>query len=183
MNIVDSNEQQIQDALTQGCAALAAAIGLLALLGWLFRLPLLTSLGTNLIPMAPSTALLFILLGAAVFARSRLGESLTVRRIAFFVGVLGVLVALVLLSTSAQGIYLEAERLGFPVIATLAQVPVGHMSPLTSLSFLLVSLSFLALRPAPKSKPWRQVAALGAAFLVTAANFVLVLAYFFGLPL
>ena len=43
-----------------------ATIGLLALLGWFLGLPLLASFKTDYIPMAPSTAALFLLYGAAV---------------------------------------------------------------------------------------------------------------------
>jgi hypothetical protein len=52
-----------------------AALGLLVLLGWILQLPLLTSFGANLIPMAPSTALLFILLGIALSLRSRMPQN------------------------------------------------------------------------------------------------------------
>ena len=44
----------------------AAAIGLLALLGWICNYPLLASFGAGLIPMAPSTAILLLVYGSAL---------------------------------------------------------------------------------------------------------------------
>ena len=45
---------------------IAAAVGCIALMGWLLAVPRLASLGQGLIPMAPSTAVLFVAYGAVV---------------------------------------------------------------------------------------------------------------------
>ena len=50
----------------QICGALAAVTGIVALLGWILGNLLLASFGSP-VPMAPSTALLFILYGIALF--------------------------------------------------------------------------------------------------------------------
>ena len=51
------------------CAVIAGGIGGAGLLGWLIGLPFLTSLGSGKIPMAPSTAVLFVLYGVTIFFR------------------------------------------------------------------------------------------------------------------
>src|SRR5262245_6186443 len=49
------------------CSAAVVIFGLLGLLGWALRLQRLASLRMEYVPMAPSTALAFILLGSALF--------------------------------------------------------------------------------------------------------------------
>ena len=139
-------EGRFLNVLAQICGALAAGFGFVALLGWVLKLPLLSSLGSHLIPMAPSTALLFVWLGVATYFHARLPQSRAAHRMGgMVIGSLGAFVSLLLLILSSLGIYPESERLGFQINWTLNSTPVGHMSPVTALSFLLASLSFLAL--------------------------------------
>ena len=63
---------RISNVIAKVCGALAAILGLIALAGWTLELPVLTSFGPGLIPMAPSNALLFVLFGPAVlYVRQR----------------------------------------------------------------------------------------------------------------
>jgi hypothetical protein len=50
------------------CASLTIALGLLTLIGWISGLPLLASVRVNYIPMAPSFALCFSLIGVGLIA-------------------------------------------------------------------------------------------------------------------
>jgi len=88
-----------------------------------------------------------------------------------------------LLSLSSQGIYLDVEHLGLQINGGLNSAPIGQMSPVTALSFLLVSLSFLILLLVSSGHPRWVVAAWVLVTLVILANYVFVLAYFVGLPL
>src|SRR5271169_513801 len=54
------------------CAAFIAAVGSVALLGWALRLPFLASLGEGMIPVAPSTAVFFVLYAVLLFVRAYL---------------------------------------------------------------------------------------------------------------
>ncbi|GAB4440122.1 MAG: hypothetical protein Kow00120_08160 [Anaerolineae bacterium] len=179
----EGRESHLLKALAQVCSALAACFGFVALLGWILALPILASFGPELIPMAPSTALLFGLLGPAIFFRARLPPGRAVRRMRIAVGCLCGLAALGLFVLSSQGVYLEVERLGFPTGETANGAPIGHMSPVTALSFALASLSFLVSPPSACLQPRRARAALGLAALVIAVNYVLILAYLIGPPL
>ncbi|HEX7541013.1 MAG TPA: ATP-binding protein, partial [Anaerolineales bacterium] len=171
------------NALAQGCGVLAAVFGLVALLGWILKLPLLSSFGAGLIPTAPITALLFSLLGVATFFHARRPQSRRVYRMGLVIGSLGAFVSLFLLILASQGIYLEAEHLGFQISGTLNGTPIGHMSPVSALSFLMASLSFLTLVLSSSGHPRPSIAALGLASLIILVNYVLVLAYIVGLPL
>ncbi|MBI4730649.1 MAG: PAS domain S-box protein [Chloroflexi bacterium] len=176
-------ERRVLSTLAQVCGALAAGFGFVALLGWILNLPLLSSFGTLLIPMAPSTALLFGLLGGAAFSCTRWSESRAARRAGLGIGVLGAFASLFLLILSSQGIYLEAEHLGFPITGSLDGAPFGHMSPVTAFLFLLASTSFLLSLSTVSDRLRQALAAFGIAFCIVLASYVLILAYFYGLPL
>ncbi len=164
------------------CAMVAGGLGLAAFLGWVLGLPFLASLGPGKIPMAPSTAMLFVLYGVTIFLRSRLPHR-GVYWTGLSVHATGVLIALLLVVLFYQGIHLEAEHLGFSIPHTPGLTPVGHMFPVTALCFLLASLSFLASLPAFPARPWRALAASLLACLLLAISYLLVLADLLGTPL
>jgi PAS domain S-box-containing protein len=132
--------------------------------------------------MAPSTALLFTLLGIAVILGGRPRRSTRRLRAAVVLGSLAGLTALLLFILSSQGIQLEAEHLGLPITGTVGTAPIGHMSPVTAFLFLLSCLSFLS-SPASAAQTGRSTAALSSAGLVVLASYVFSLAYFAGVPL
>ena len=183
MNHVGEKAGRNPNALAQACGALAAGFGFAAVLGWVLPLPFLSSFGPSLIPMAPSTALLFGLLGCAVFFSARLPHSRAVCMTGEAVGAFTVLAGLLIFSLSYQGVYADIERLGIAGAGQLDGVPIGHMSPVTALSFVLAGLSFMASLSASAKRPGWAIPALGLAFLVIAAHGLFALAYFIGPPL
>src|ERR1017187_6972186 len=160
-----------------------AAIGLLALLGWVLDLPRLASFGADLIPMAPSTALLFLLYGVAVCLRTRTPLSHRTFRISVAMVGLGTMVALLLFALGCLNIHWTVEHLGLSISRTVGGTPVGHMSPVTAFCFLLASMSFLGSLSRTATRPGRSALALGAAGVLVGACFIFLLAYFFGSPL
>ena len=136
------------------CGAGAVGFGLIALLGWALGLPFLASLGSGNIPMAPSTALLFVLYGIAALLRVRLPLGRGPRGVGVAVNSAGALIALLLLILSFLGIRPAAELLGFAVVGTVGEAPIGHMSPVTAICFLLASVSFLGSLPSSSGRAW-----------------------------
>ena len=53
------------------CASLAVVLGLMTFVGWISGLSLLASVRAKYIPMAPSTALCFALIGSGLIAQLR----------------------------------------------------------------------------------------------------------------
>ncbi|OGR02857.1 MAG: hypothetical protein A2520_01815 [Deltaproteobacteria bacterium RIFOXYD12_FULL_53_23] len=161
------------------CAAFVAITGSIALLGWILSLPFLSSFGSGTIPVAPSTAILFILYAVVLYLHS--GPP---HRNAYWAGLIipsaGAVVALVLFILSSRGIYLEAEHLGIAIMHPARAIPIGHMSPVTALCFLFASLAFLSI--STKHPKLATLAGLLAGLLAV-GNFVFVLAYVFGAPL
>ncbi|MBI3784352.1 MAG: hypothetical protein HY270_13225, partial [Deltaproteobacteria bacterium] len=157
------------------CGALTASAGVVALLGWGLGLSFLASLGSDRIPMAPSTALLLVLYGVTASLRTYSPLSHNLYRLSVSVHCTGALVAVLLFFLSHQGIYLDAEKLGFAAVGRVDGAPIGHMSPITALGFLLASLSFLASLPPFSNRPWRAIMAWGIACLLLAVSSVLLL--------
>ncbi len=164
------------------CAAFTAVVGGVALLGWITGRLEVASLGAGKIPMAPSTALLFVLYAAAIFFRS-----FTPRRVAALAGLsvnaAGALVALSLLILASRGVPTNLERLGLTIMTPVGKTAIGQMSPITAICFLLASLSYLTLLSAPTVRPRRAGAACFCAGILLAANLLFVLAYLYGKPL
>ncbi|MHB8521209.1 MAG: PAS domain-containing protein [Limisphaerales bacterium] len=170
-----------------GLVILAAGIGTVALgfatlLGWgLGRLGL-ANFGVDLMPMAPSTAVLFVCFGAAVCLRARTPLSHRAFWFSAAAGWLVALVALVLFVLGCLGIHWRVEHLGFNIQGTVDGVPVGHMSPVTAACFLLASLSFLSSFSPSAAESWRSRLAVGVACVLLGVSFVFLAAYFLGTP-
>jgi len=156
------------------CSLLAAAIGVVTLFGWLTGMEALTSLRVRYIPMAPSTALAFTLLGFAVVSHARTGWP----RVA--ATVCTGFVALVAVAKLIE--FFTGHRFGFDELFVadpeqFGLVRKGRMAPLTALNFLLATGALhCVMRPR-----WRPYAGI-IATLVTAISVVVLLGYLHGTP-
>jgi len=183
MSMDQQREQRFRAGLAQVFGALAAYLGLQALVGWLAGIPLLTSFAPDWIPMAPSTALLFVLLGSAAFLHAIWPLDSRAQRVGLAIGSFGGLASALLLVLSSLGIHWKVEHLGIPITGSLDGAPIGHMSPVTALSFLLASASLLGSLTSSLARPRRAEFALWPAILIVLISFVLMLGYFVGTPL
>jgi len=182
----DGREQDVKrvsNGLARACALLAAGFGFAALLGWALELPLLASMGSGRIPMAPSTALLFLIYGIAMFFCARAPLSRGAYRIGMVAGAAGALVAVLLTVLSARGIYLQSEHLGMTISGSVRGAPIGHISPLAASCFALGGLSLVTSLSASADRPRRAMAGFVFACLLVFASVVFLLAYLFGTPL
>jgi PAS domain S-box-containing protein len=155
-------------------------IGAVALLGWLTGSRALSAVGQDFIPMAPNTALLFILLGAGLGAPIESGWALPYNRIAIAVSFL--------FSASRVAEYLLGTNLGvdgwlfsFPS-ESLGLAPVGKMAFFTALTFVLACIALAGLTvPARKRYVDEVIRTLG--FVVTLVGVVFSLGYLYDAPL
>ncbi len=168
--------------LPQLLAATTIGIALLALVGWQANVRFLAGQWDSYVPMAPATALAFLLLGGALFVYVRAPNQRSSRIFALtavsIVSLLGVLV----LAQFITGIDLGVERALSGTSELLGNIPIGRMSPLTAVSFLLESAAILILLSAPR---WRHVATTAALLAASAIaiNFIMLVGYVFGAPL
>ncbi|MBW7865219.1 MAG: PAS domain S-box protein [Candidatus Hydrogenedentes bacterium] len=163
--------------------AVPPLLGLTALAGWCLRVPVLASLVPNRIPMAPSTALFFILFGAMLIVWAAPQRRHGVKNA--LAAVLSALVAAsaLLLVTSLMGIQFPVERLGFAEWPLFGAMAVGHMSPVTALCFLLTGMAFLSVLGPPPLPRRRVVLSLCLSGPLLIAASVMLLAYLYGVPL
>ena len=163
----------------------AALIGLCAGIGWLTGRHLLASLRPEYIPMAPSTALAFLLLGAALFCRARFDSAPSTRKF----GIAAVALVLLQSGLSLLGFALDAP-LGLEVESHLVHTPgmfgavsAGRMSPLAALSFVVVGMALLLLLLKNRDRERAASLASVCASVALTGYLVVLLGYLYGMPL
>lgn len=175
------NKDRVFSAFIMLCGMITACLGSAALIGWVAGLPLLTTFLPGTIPMAPSTALLFLLYGTGVALFARLPLNRAAYRMSVVIGVSGVLAGIFFFLLSLTGKHSAVEHLGIKIAGMVNGVPVGHMSPLTAFCFIFSGLAYLALLLAPDRR-WSSAIAFGLAFLTALTSCSLLLAYLLGEP-
>jgi len=166
-------------ALSGGVTFVLGAVGLA---GWITGLRLLGSLQRDYVPMAPDTAVLFMMFGMALIA----GAYRAVRKMAgpfavAFAGLASAYVGLKFVGIfSSRGLTLE-DRL-FPVTDRLGAIPLGRMSPYAGLLFLLCGVALL-LRLLRKERLFPQNVSGGLGAVILVAGAVATVGYLFGTPL
>ncbi|MCK9209902.1 MAG: PAS domain S-box protein [Ignavibacteriaceae bacterium] len=178
----DKEETGRETLLAQLFGLLTAGIGIIALLGWILGIPVLASFSSGFIPMAPSTAFLFISFGVAVFLCTRFPKTNRFYKTGIIICSVGTLISLLLFFLSSFGIRLAAEHFGFKVEGLIAGTPFGNISPLTAFCFVLAGLSFLISQSSSKQQKLMS-AAFSFAFLVILISIILLLNHLFGTPL
>lgn len=133
--------------------------------------------------MAPSTALLFVLFGAAIFACACVPQSRALSGIGTTIGAIGALVALALLFLSYQDVRPSVELLGLPIKETINGMPIGHMSKVTALCFVLAGAALTILAWSSPIRAWRVRVTFLFASVIILVCIIFLLAYLFGMPL
>lgn len=165
------------------CSGLAVLMGCASILGWLLELPLLASLGEGLIPMAPSTAILFLVYGFLLMAARPFGRNRSFRRFCVALFAMGAAVAALLFVLSVQGIFLDVEHMGMEIMGAVEGSPVGHMSPVTALTFIVFSILSLFLFTAGAEGTLQLKSVWWGAIIVVAVYCMLLVAYLLGTPM
>ncbi len=158
------------------------SISAVSLFGWISGLLIVARVKPYYVPIAPSTALCFILLSAPLYFYVLRPENYT-RRIVAAAAFLTGLICLMVLAGFYFGKPFEIERLGFQARATFANVPAGHMSPITAITFLATAVGVLLLVFSCRGKQLFKHFAAFVAIVVVLIGFVVVLGYLHGTPL
>lgn len=113
MESSDKEKNRFRDKATRLCGLITAGLGLAALLGWISGHISLSAFGNEIIPMAPSTALLFILYGGFLSCRPWMDLGWNF----FWKGILLVaaILSLLLFLLSSFGIHHRLEYLGMEI--------------------------------------------------------------------
>jgi signal transduction histidine kinase len=180
MKVAEKREVRFAAEFSQTCGLIAAVFGLLALFGWIAGIPLLHSFGADKIPMAPSTALLFALYGTLIFLKVGMRQGNGLRRALIVLDLFAVSGSLLLLILSSMGIRPDIEHLGIEITGMVEGSPIGHISPLTALCFVLAGITFLLVISPSPVRPWTTTAAFWSASAIILFSTVFVSAYFLG---
>jgi PAS domain S-box-containing protein len=128
------------------CAAVGL-LGILVLLSWQSSLWRMSALGAEYVPMAPSTALLMLLLCLSIFVQLHWPGKPAAGLLALLAA-LGVLAyGLLAWAQFPLGFELPLEQRLAPVTTKIGDIPLGRMSPLTAASFAVSALAVLLWLP------------------------------------
>jgi signal transduction histidine kinase len=133
--------------------------------------------------MAPSTAVLFLILGVAVVAHSLASIGKSRIRWIRAAALVAVAAAVVLGVLAAFGIHSSVEHLGFAIKGSVGPAPLGHMSPVTATCFVLAGTSLFALNRDLSDRSLSSWISSGFAALSALTSGVFLLAYLYGNPL
>jgi PAS domain S-box-containing protein len=165
------------------CALFIAGVGFVSFLGWSLGLPVLASLGSGMVPVAPSTALMFGIYAIVILFSTHRRKNRALNWIGVSIIAAGTLLAVVLLISALLGIQMKAEHLGFYVVNKPGELQIGHMSPVTAFLFFLSSLSYLLSLPSLRERRWAASFAWWLSCGIIATATILVLAYLYGKPM
>jgi serine phosphatase RsbU (regulator of sigma subunit) len=157
------------------CASLAILLGLLTLAGWTSGFSILASVRAKYIPMAPSTALCFSLIGVGLI------QQLTIpalRRVAWLLSVIVLVIACAKLAEFLGGINFGIDAWFVRNPGRFGAVPTGRMSPITAANFIFTAAGLFVLAHCHLQK-WAGV--FGA--VATAVAAVVLTGYSYGTPL
>jgi serine phosphatase RsbU (regulator of sigma subunit) len=157
------------------CASFTIVLGLLTFIGWTSGLPLLASVRAKYIPMAPSTALCFSLIGTGLIV---LLWRLKVRWISRAVACLVLVMACAKLIEFLGGFNFGIDAWFVRSPELFGAVPTGRMSPLTASNFVFIAIALLALTG---TQPAKFGGPLGA--LATLIGAIILVGYWYGTPL
>lgn len=179
-----SKHRNILDKIIIISLALVTAISVAGLVGWLFDSLVIASIHKSFIPMAPSSALFFMILCGAILLRRELPDSRVARIMATSASLLVTVTSLAIFADYYIGaIELDIEGLIPIPTGMLDTVPTGRMSPISAASFSLAGLAVFSLTgPFRESRFFKQASALLATAIVI-IGWVVLLGYLHGSPL
>jgi hypothetical protein len=169
--------------IAQACALSAAGIGFIAIIGWLTNLWMLHSIRADYIPMAPSTALAFIIMSGSLFVSARWASHHLATLFSKVSAVLVAVFALLMLIQFFLGTDFGIEKMLAGESGTLRGFPIGRMSPVTASAFFLSGLSQLFLLCVPQAPKSGRYLVIVMAVGVLMIGLAVLTSYLFEAPL
>ena len=166
---------------SQLCGLITAASGMAAIVGWLTGWRILTGIRADYVPMAPNTALFFIVLGVSLYAL--ITERKPALKLSRIGSALILVLSLIRFIELSVNINLNVDRWIFQVPEKkLGFIPTGRMALPTALNFLFVSVAIF-LASSLKKHLFVDVLTRVLAGLTTFIGLVFCLGYTYGAPL
>ncbi len=164
----------------------AIILAIMGLIGYIPGFNVLACISRDYIPMAPSTAVSFLILGGVMLLMEKKDFSIFERYILVAIVSFITMFSLLNVIGSLCGADLNFERSIMPHIGHLNQIPIGLMSPATGTGFLISGMSVLIILLRHNSKasfPFLEHIAGLLGYTAWIIGLVFSLAYFYGTPL
>ncbi|MBT3207904.1 MAG: PAS domain-containing protein [Bacteroidetes bacterium] len=169
----------VSHRFTRLFASMLIVIGLIVLMGWFSRLMFLTRFSINEVPMAPSTAYVFICLAVGIWFYVR-PQKIAINRYAVIVSaVLVVCLSCLLLISNKLEYFANLEHAFIEIPETHLSMQLGHMSLVTLLLFIISGLAVLFLQS--NRKIFKTISII-LTLIIFIISFILLLGYGFGAP-
>jgi PAS domain S-box-containing protein len=169
--------------VTASCAVVFG-ISFLGLIGWFLGLSNLTSFGPKFIPMAPSTAISFILLGGSILSNLQSPSSKSKRIFgATALLVVGAFSFLEIVQFCGFATDFDIEGMLLPNLGAFGHVLAGRMSPITAVCFVFASVASGMLMPAGSYRRFARNATSITGWVLAVVNIIFILGYLYGAPL
>src|SRR6266850_702684 len=162
------------------CGLLVVAISGLALTGWFTGSAVLKGIHADYIPMAPNSAMLFMLLG--MFLVAFMVSSVRLLQLTRLAALVSIAVVIARLSEYLTGVELGVDRwlFAFPS-ERLGLAPVARMAFFTAVTFLFLGCALLF--ATSTSRQWANDIAKALSIVVTFVGMTFSLGYVYGAPL
>lgn len=165
------------------CGLLVAAEGTVVLFSWIVGWRQLASISEAYIPMAPNSAIMFLLIGSCVAAASLAHER---KWLSWFSSITLIFIIGFVLITIFEYIFdsdFGMDHLFFNSYGLFQGLPEGHMSPLTALLLIASAISLLLVINRNLKSGLTNKTAASLAFVVMLGGMVLCIGYLYGTPL
>ena len=124
-------------------AAITIIISIMGLIAYQPGYALFGSISSSYIPMAHSTAILFIVFGASIILFKTIIHSKVIFVLSLIIISLLTVFAILEVPGHFYGIDLNFEDVVFPAFGKLGNIPIARMSPSTGFFFLLIGISLI----------------------------------------
>ena len=173
--------------LTLILAIFLILFGVIVLIGWIANSLQIARIGARFIPMAPSTALCFTLLGAVLLCRRWQSHNRSIRSIwqalTGIVLLFNIAIFIQFTLVSVTDLSLDIERWFTPAALYEQGFVIGRMSSLTALLFILFSSATLLSSPFAAMQAARDRVAQSFVMAVLIFAGILAVGYWYGTPL
>ena len=169
----------VSERFTRLFALPIIGIGLIVLIGWFSSLMFLTRFSITEVAMAPSTAYLFITLAVGIWFYTRPKKIAINRNVALASAGIVICLSCLLVITNIIKYYANWEHVFITIPETQLSMPLGHMSLVTAVLFIISGFAFLFLQ---SNRKIVKTASIILTLIIFIISFILILAYGFATP-
>ena len=162
--------------------AIAAALSVLSLLGWIAGIRFLTSIHEEYFPMPPSTAIGLLLTSGSMLTTAFWPGSKTIRTFSRLVNIVIVVLAFMIIYEFFAGISPGLEERLTGLSGELNGIPIGRMSPIAAVLFFVTNMALLVFRFTERHEILCRSMAATMALVVLLVGAVTTLGYLYGTP-